>query len=135
MTTKLAGGKITGLLALTMEADYAAEVGDIVEVNGNFTVGLSAGVNPVLGRVSVANKKRVGSTFPSANVPGDVTVEALGLYVDKVQAGVGGITAGAFVKPDGTGRKFVVAAVDDPARCGRALGVAAANAYTDVLFG
>lgn len=102
MTTKRVGAlKITGLLALTMEATVAVEVGDDVEVNGDWTVGLAAGTKPVLGRVSVANKKRVGSDYPVNAVPGDVTVEAKGLFTQVCTASAA-ITAGWYVKAAGS---------------------------------
>lgn len=97
MTTKLAGGKITGLLALTLEAQYAASIGDPVMVTGPYEVGLANGTKPLLGHVSVANKKRLGADYPVANTPGDVTVEALGFYVNKCTSGQA-ITAGAAVR-------------------------------------
>lgn len=100
MVTKSSKGKITGLLALTMEAQIATDVGDWVSVTGDYEVGLSDGTKPVLGHVSVSNKKRVSTTMSTevgvANVPGPVTVEARGLYVQTVEAG-GAFAAGVAV--------------------------------------
>lgn len=91
MTTKRSGGKITGLLALTMEAGVALDVGDYTHITGDYAVGLADGSKPVLGKCSVSNKKRVssvmGTSVGNANVPGDVTIEARGYYVDRVLAG------------------------------------------------
>lgn len=91
MTTQRSGGKITGLLALTMEAQVALDVGDFVHIVGDYEVALADGSKPVLGHCSVSNKKRVssvmGTSVGNPNVPGDVTVEARGLYVKPVIAG------------------------------------------------
>ncbi len=85
MTTKNFGGKITGLLALTLEAQFAAEIGDWVELSDDYEVVKATGTKPILGKVSVANKKRISSTMGSSvgnpSVPGDVTVEAPGFFV------------------------------------------------------
>ena len=87
MTTKLAGGKITGLLALTMEATVALDVGDLVHVNGDYTVTLADGTKPILGRCSVANKGATATpmsrTVGTPVVPGDVTIEARGISVEE----------------------------------------------------
>jgi hypothetical protein len=110
MTTKLAGGKITGLLALTCEAQYAAEIGDPVMVTGPYEVSLMDGSRPLLGHISVANKGRVGGTFPAAITPGQCTVEALGFYVRRAAAGADiaaglavGYSAGGLLVPRGSG--------------------------------
>lgn len=85
MTTKSSGGKITGLLALTMEAQEALDVGDWVQVSDDYEVELADGTKPTLGKCSVSNKKRIntqyGTSVGNPNVPGDVTIEALGLWV------------------------------------------------------
>lgn len=100
MVTKSSKGKITGLLALTMEAQIATDVGDWVSVTGDYEVGLSDGTKPVLGHVSVSNKKRISTVMETSvgnpNVPGPVTVEARGLYVQTVEAG-GAFAAGVAV--------------------------------------
>ena len=96
MATKQAGGKITGLLALTLEAQVALDVGDPVMVTGPYECGLADGTKPVVGLVSVANVTRNGPNYPVANVPGDVTVEARGLYVAEMTSG-GAFAAGALV--------------------------------------
>jgi hypothetical protein len=113
MTTKRSGGEITGLLALTMEATVATDVGDYVMVNGDYTVALADGSKPVLGKVGTSNKKRIstvmGTSVGNANVPGDVMVEARGLYVDTVLAG-GAFAAGVEVGV-GAGNTVVAAGV------------------------
>jgi len=85
MTTKTAGGKITGLLALTLEGTPALAVGDWVELSAAYTVILATGTKPVLGRVSVANVKRTSTstttTYPAPNATGAVTVETPGFAV------------------------------------------------------
>lgn len=98
MTTKTAGGKITGLLALTLEAQVALNVGDPVMVTGPYECGLADGTKPVVGFVSVANKMRQAGTgnFPVNKVPGDVTVEARGFMVRRMTSG-GAFAAGASV--------------------------------------
>lgn len=110
MTTKLAGGKITGLLALSVEAQAALEIGDPTMITGPYEVGLMDGSRPLLGHVSVANKGRSGSTFPASIVPGPCTVEALGLYVRTCPAGADidageavGYSAGGLLVPRGFG--------------------------------
>lgn len=138
MTTKQSGGKITGILALTMEAQDAHDVGDAVEVSGDYEVSMATGGKPVLGRVSVSNKKRVNTAMSTTvgvdNVPGDVTVEARGIAVETwvvsadVDAGEEvGTTDGTTVAPVGTGI----------AKIGLALmsGVAADDDEIDVLVG
>ena len=87
MTTKTFGGKITGLLALTVEAQEALEIGDWVQLSGDYEVEKADGTKPVLGKVSVTNKKRVssvmGTSVGNANVPGDVTVETPAFFVSR----------------------------------------------------
>lgn len=110
MTTKRPKGKITGLLALTVEAQVATDIGDWVHVMGDYEVALADGTKPVLGRVSVSNKKSTTSpmarTVGVPNVPGDVTVEARGLYV-VTEIAAGAFAAGVEV---GVGAGGVVAA-------------------------
>lgn len=100
MVTKRSGGKITGLLALTLEAQVATDVGDYVHVTGDYECALADGSKPVLGKVSVSNKKRIstvmGTSVGNANTPGAVTVEARGLFVDTVLAG-GAFAAGVAI--------------------------------------
>lgn len=122
MTTKSSKGKITGLLALTMEAQVALDVGDWVAVTGDYEVGLADGTKPVLGHCSVSNKKRIsdvmGTSVGNPNVPGDVTIEARGLYVQTVEAG-GAFAAGTEVGVGGD--NTVVAAGAGVATIGIAL--------------
>lgn len=113
MTTKAAGGKITGLLALTMEAQEALSVGDYVHVTGDYEVEIADGSKPVLGRVSVSNKTgRTNTAYTTAvgvaRVPGDCTVEARGFYVVEETAS-GAISAGDAVAINASG-----AVVTDP---------------------
>lgn len=113
MTTTAAGGKITGLLALTCATDVALAVGDFVHLVGDYKVGLADGTKAVLGHVSVRNVKRTSTatstTFPVGDTPGgQVTVEARGLYVTTHNAG-GTIAAGDKVGI-GAGNVLVVVA-------------------------
>jgi len=102
MTTKASGAKITGLLALTLEAQSALQVGDPVHIVGDYMCDKADGTLPVVGFVSVRNVGRgnvlTGGNpnagfYPVANVPGDVTVEALGVMVLRLTASAA-ITAG-----------------------------------------
>lgn len=97
MVTKASGGKITGLLALTMEAQDALDVGDWVHVTGDYEVHSADGSKSILGKCSVSNKKRIstamGTSVGNANVPGVVTVEALGFWVS-TEIAAAAITAG-----------------------------------------
>jgi len=124
MTTQVAGGRITGHLALTVIATAALQEGDPVMLTGDYQVGLSDGTKPSIGYVSVRNVKRVvtdvSSTFPVGNPGGDVTVEARGLNVGCF-ASKGAITAGNFVKVDGTGAYVDGGVVWDVANVGIAL--------------
>lgn len=86
MTTKTPGHKTTGLLAIPFEAQEALEVGQPVMVTDDYEVEKNDGTKPVIGTVSVPNKKRTssisGTSVGNANVPGDVTVEARGFFID-----------------------------------------------------
>lgn len=98
MTTKTAGGKITGLLALSLDATVALNVGDPVMVSGDYECILATGAKPTLGHVSVANKEPVrGVATRPAQVPGPVTVEARGFYVRTVLSSAA-IAAGTAVR-------------------------------------
>lgn len=136
MTTKTAKGKITGLLALTMEASVATDVGDPVQVSDDYEVEIADGTKPVLGFVSVSNKGRISTSMSTsvgnAVVPGAVTVEARGLMVRTIAAGAA-IAAGVGVGIDASGD--LVADGVDIAHVGTSL-MAAANAgdLVDVLI-
>lgn len=132
MTTKTAKGKITGLLALTMEAQVATDIGDPVHIVGDYEVEIADGTKPVLGFVSVSNKQRISTSMSTsvgnAKVPGDVTVEARGLMVRTIPSG-GAFAAGAEVGIDINGD--LVAAGAGVATVGISL-MAAAGAGEDV---
>lgn len=134
MTTKTSGGRITGLLALSMEAEVALNVGDPVMGSGDYECILNDGTKPLIGHVSVANKAPTrGTATRAAEVPGPVTVEARGFYVRKCLASAA-IAAGA---PVGYGAAGALAAValGNAAECGVALTASTAGAqYIDVLF-
>lgn len=102
MATKRSKGRITGLLALTMEAQVALKRGDWVSIVGDYEVGLADGTKPVLGSISVSNTRGRTSTVMGTEVgvpvvPGDVTVEARGFYVKTEQATGGAFAAGVAV--------------------------------------
>lgn len=133
MTTKTAGGKITGLLALTLEAQVALNIGDPVMVTGPYECGLADGSKPILGVVSVANVTRQAGAYPVAKVPGQVTVEARGLYVRKVKS-AGAVAAGIAVGLNNTQKLAADGA--GVAHLGVSLMAAtAANQDVDVLVG
>lgn len=133
MTTKRSGGRITGLLALTLEAQVALEVGDGVHVTGDYECALSDGTKPTVGNVSVANKApQFGAATRDPEVPGEVTVEALGFYVKTVTAGAA-ITAGVGVAYAPAGL-VPVGTAGAGGQVGIALMGAALGAKLDVLF-
>jgi hypothetical protein len=137
MTTTASGGKITGLLALTMVGSTALALGDFVMVTGDYTVSLADGTKPVIGHVSVRNVKRTSdansTSYPVNNPGGDVTVEAIGFYV-KVHPAGAAITAGEGVGMNATGQLVPDGA--GVAHLGVALtGAAAAATNVDVLVG
>lgn len=136
MTTTTAGGKITGLLALTCLTDVALAVGDFVHLVGNYKVALADGTKPVLGHVSVRNVKRTSSptstSFPVAATPGgQVTVETPGFYVKTHPAGAGGVVAGQAVGIGAAGALLPVAG--GVREIGVALTTAAVGVACDVL--
>lgn len=135
MVTKQAGGKITGLLALTMEAQEAIRVGQFVHITGDYEVEVADGSRPVLGHVSVSNhNRRISDAYSTSvanpEVPGAVTVEARGFYVKESEAG-GSIEAGTEVGIGGGGE--VVAAGDDVSTFGIALTGADEGESLDIL--
>lgn len=139
MTTKAAGGTITGILALTLEATVALNRGDPVHITGDYTCAKADGTKPVVGFVSVANRRygtfaegKAGS-YPVNAVPGDVTVEAIGFMVLTLVAGTGGVTAGAPVAVGAAG--IIVAAGAGTSTFGVALETATAGNKFDVLVG
>jgi hypothetical protein len=111
MTTKRAGGKITGLLALTVEAQVEVRIGDHVHLVGDYEIALADGTKPVLGYVSVSNIRghgpdprggEWGRQYGLPIVPGDVTVEAPGFFVKSHAVGAA-VVAGELVGINGDG--------------------------------
>lgn len=104
MTTKITGGVISSRIAATLEANYAAALGDVVMGGpGDFQVVLCDGSKPPLGVVVMPNVKRgsgaLAGTYPQANTPGDVSVGLRGhsiqtFVVDAAQTVVVGTTVG-----------------------------------------
>lgn len=110
MTTKSAGAKITGLLALTFESEVALNVKDPVHVTANYTVAKADGTKPVIGIVSVANKGRgADGAYPVPKVPGDITAEVPGFSVLRLVSG-GAIPAGVEVGIGAAGTLVVAGA-------------------------
>lgn len=101
MTTKKAGGRISGAINLTLEATVALAVGDPVHLTDDYTCVKADGSKPVVGHVVTANVKRTSSatdgSYPVALTPGDVAVEARGFAVQVFTAGASAITAGTLV--------------------------------------
>lgn len=131
MATKVAGGRITGKVALTLEATVALEVNDPVQVTDDYTCEKADGTLPIVGIVSVANKVRSGGVFPADQVPGDVTVEARGFAVVTLVAGAA-ITAGTSVGYNATSDLVTVGAGVE--KVGIALMTVADGASVDVLL-
>jgi hypothetical protein len=105
MTTSQAGGKITGILALTCSSATALTKGDPVKIVGDYAVAKATALVPVIGYVSVANVRRSASTgfYPSPNATGDVTIEAIGFGV-KTMVCAGALAAGIAVAIDANGK-------------------------------
>jgi hypothetical protein len=138
MTTKTAGGQITGLLALTCEAQEATERGDAVHLVGDYEVELADGTKPVLGYVSVSNKRGrvssvMGTSVGNAVVPGDVTVEAPGFFVREMELGAT-LAAGVEVGIGVGGANIVVAAGVNVATIGILLTGGDVGDMADVLW-
>ncbi len=135
MTTTAAGGKITGLLALTCKAATGVSlvVGDWVEITAAYEVNKqTTGTKPILGVVTVGSVKRVAGAYPVANPGGDVTVDVPGFMVRTVKSSAA-ITAGTRVGIDQTNQKLKVAGTA-VANIGIALTAAtAADQDVDVL--
>lgn len=100
MTTKRSGGNITGLLALTVEQTEECEPWTAVHVTGDYEVEPADGTKPILGLVSVGAYGRVGTGLGTSVgnpiVPGQITVEAIGLMVRRLTLG-GTVAAGVEV--------------------------------------
>jgi hypothetical protein len=117
MTTKASGGTIPAVIGLTLEANYAAAVGDpVMGGPGDFQVVKADGSKPVIGYVSKRNVGRGtfaggnAGAYPVAVVPGDVTVESRGFarkdFTVAVVFAVGadvGINAAGQLAPTGAG--------------------------------
>lgn len=97
-----AGGKISGLLALTFETDVSLPEGTPVHVSDDYEVERADGTKIVVGTVDVANVARSGGAYPTYVTPGIVTVEARGFSV-RTYTATETITAGEGVKANATG--------------------------------
>lgn len=130
--TTAAGGKISGLLALTFETDVSLPKDTAVHVSDNYEVTKADGTKIIVGFVDVPNVVRAGGNYPVYETPGVVTVEARGYAVRKLTAG-GSVTVGDGVKIDSTGRVVGGATPDDAGYIGVALTGAAITESLDVL--
>lgn len=139
MTTKTAGGKITGLLALTVESggSYSAAVNDWVELSADYVCVLATGTKQVLGRVSVKNVKRTSSatstSFPVANPGGPLTVEVAGfaVYTEVADAT---IVAGDIVVIGAAGVTKAIATGVVPSATEKIIGIALTSATATNTF-
>lgn len=112
MATTVAGNRITGHIGLTCWSDELIAEGLVVEIIGDYKVGLPAGANSLklLGHVIVGNK---GVTLAD-----NLTVESYGVAVSVLVSGEA-ITAGELVSADTAGK--VVATTTLHAAIGMAL--------------
>lgn len=127
-----AGGKISGLLALTFETDVSLPKDTPVHVVDDYEVAAADGTKIVVGYVDVSNVRRVGGSFPVYETPGVVTVEARGYAVRKLTAG-GSVTAGDGVKVNSSQKVVGGATPDDAGYIGVALTSASTDEALDVL--
>lgn len=133
MTTKTAGGRITGLLALSCEAEVALQKGDPVMVVGDYEVALADGTKPMLGSVGVANKAPVhGVATRPAQVPGPVTIEARGFYV-QTRIASAAFAAGVGLRHGAAGA-LVAAAAGERIDCISLVHSTAAGQKIDVIY-
>lgn len=131
--TNTAGGKISGYIALTLEAAYAAAANDAVMMSADYTCVKADGSKPVVGYVDTPNVRRTGGTYPAANNPGPVAVEARGFSVRTLKVATGAtVVVGTSVGVDSTGN--VAPSGSGVADIGIALMGGAAAASIDVLI-
>lgn len=102
MTTTIPGGTITGRIGLTMQAQYAAALGDPVSAGPtDYECQLANGTLPIIGVITMMNVKRgtgtLAGTYPQPNVPGDVTVDARCHFVRQFTSGATAIVPGTVV--------------------------------------
>lgn len=102
MTTTISGGVISGRIALTMQCQYAAALGDAVSGGpSDYQCQQFNGTLPIVGTVTMPNVRRgtgaLAGTYPQPNVPGDVTVDAKGHSVHQYVSGATAFAAGAAV--------------------------------------
>lgn len=139
MTTKTAGGVITPAIAITAEAQYAAAKGDPVMVTGNYEVGKCDGTKPCIGYVAQRNVTRGtlaggnAGQYPVGQVPGDVSVNLLGVGVKDFVVGAVPVVAGTLVGINGVG--LLAPAGAGVSTIGTALMAGATGARADVALG
>lgn len=106
MTTKRNGGNITGLLALTVEQQEDIPSWAPCHLVGDYEVETADGSKPILGLVSVTAHGRtntgLSSTVGVPIVPGQITVEAIGLMVRRLELD-GPVEAGRIVGASASG--------------------------------
>lgn len=110
ITTKTAGGVVSYRIAATLEANYAAAIGDVVMAGpGDYQCTLCDGTLPALGDVVMPNVRRgsgsLAGTYPQPNVPGDVTIGLKGHAIQTKKAGAT-ITVGTQVNIGANGKIF-----------------------------
>jgi len=128
ITTKIAGGVVGYRIALTLEANYAAAIGDCVMGGpGDFQCVAADGSLPILGDVIMPNVKRgtgaLAGTYPQANVPGDVSIGVRGHAVQTKKTGAA-VTVGAAVGINAAGLAEPVRAARSAASTGTTSGSA-----------
>lgn len=106
MATKIAGGRIRGYIALTLEATAEVEVGDPVQISGDYECVRADGTATVVGQVSTITQNfPAGGGTRVATVPGDVAVEAFGHSVLTFRTAANtAITAGDLVGANADGQ-------------------------------
>lgn len=137
MTTKVTGGVISYRIAATMEANYAAAIGDVVMIGpADFQCVLCDGSKPAIGDVVMPNVRRgVGSlagTYPQPNVPGDVTIGLRGHAIQTKMVAAGQtVVVGTAVGV--AANKIAPAATGGYTAYGVAMNGGAAGALVDVI--
>jgi hypothetical protein len=137
MTTTIAGGKISARIALTGQAQSALTFNDPVKIVGDYLFDKCDATHACIGYVTVPNVARgtgsLAGTYPQAQTPGDVSVDARAHAVAVVVAGTGGISAGGAVKIDSGGNYVSGSGPSDASFVGWALTTATAGNSFDLL--
>lgn len=138
MTTKITGGVVSARIAVTLEANYAAAIGDYVMGGpGDFQVVLCDGSKQPLGRVIMPNVRRgtgaLAGTYPQPNVPGDVSIGLRGHSIDTLVVDTGQtVVVGGQVGIKNN--KIAAAGTSGYITCGIALNGGTAGVNVDVVL-